>query len=886
MFNTSANNAAGTDHGSDATFPNENETDSGSDNSMSTHDDDASLISQSSISTIPDAEDYWLTATPTNQHNPPLVQPSHNFVFSTNTKTETDLLHLLLELGAPLYGFQKIMKWAKAAHINQYNFMPQHETYQGQIANLYHALQSHAYQPYEQLVHLPSKDGSSDVSSVIVFDFVAQLFSLLSDPCVNTIENLVFHPNDPFGKYVPPDGRLGEMMSGEWYANAWDHMEASGTKDFLIPIILYIDKTVLSQSNKLSVYPVTMSLGIFTEQARRNPSFWRPLGYITNESIDFAAGEKAELSADLKSARFHKILEGILLSFIKAQQPDQLNGINMQLGPHHKLINLYVPLAFVIGDIEGGNQLTGYRGFTRLDCPRVSMTCDCTTMNASNTQVRCNRIKQGDVKALVRRNDVRALHAMCQRPTDLVFFKVDFGNDPYGCFSMVMTEPLHALEAGILPYVLEILLSEIPEKENRARLDRLIQGFGELPRQNGTRSFPRLHWPDGVTSLVHLTGDQKTGKFFAVAMLSNTEPGKSYFIDVLGSTQRWKDMNDVFETLLCYWAWLKKDTFWRQNDKAAEEAALQAIHAMVNKLMDLWPRATGNGYDIPKIHGQFHVPRNIARMGNQLNIHSGPQEANHITLSKDPAQTTQRRAGSIDHQLATRLAEHLVIQKAHHLMHLNEQSCISPNAIDATRYATKGRLVLSQQPNATLINAHIEWCNKKHKLMLLPHYDHIIALMIKNFWHLACGDNEGNKQISFPIFTEYNRNGEILYRSHNCFRGSGPWMDWAFIHWEEGDGLAKILVFLEVPVDGLSAIVYPCEIDTCTRRSKLTEVVRMERHPRSRVPHLQIVSVDSLQQHALVLPLRSFNYPNEHDVDEWLYVHDREFWADQFHLTE
>ena len=111
-------------------------------------------------------------------------------------------------------------------------------------------------------------------------------------------------------------------------------------------------------------------------------------------------------------------------------------------------------------------------------------------------------------------------------------------------------------------------------------------------------------------------------------------------------------------------------------------------------------------------------------------------------------------------------------------------------------------------------------------------------------------------------------------------------MDWAFIHWEEGDGLAKILVFLEVPVDGLSAIVYPCEIDTCTRRSKLTEVVRMERHPRSRVPHLQIVSVDSLQQHALVLPLRSFNYPNEHDVDEWLYVHDREFWADQFHLTE
>ena len=56
-------------------------------------------------------------------------------------------------------------------------------------------------------------------------------------------------------------------------------------------------------------------------------------------------------------------------------------------------------------------------------------------------------------------------------------------------------------------------MSEIPEKENRAHPDRLIQAFGELPCQNGSRSFPRRHWPDGVTSRVHLTGDQKT-EFF------------------------------------------------------------------------------------------------------------------------------------------------------------------------------------------------------------------------------------------------------------------------------------------------------------------------------------------------------------------------------------
>jgi hypothetical protein len=37
--------------------------------------------------------------------------------------------------------------------------------------------------------------------------------------------------------------------------------------DFMIPFILYIDKTQISVSGKLSIYPVQMSLGIFTEMA-------------------------------------------------------------------------------------------------------------------------------------------------------------------------------------------------------------------------------------------------------------------------------------------------------------------------------------------------------------------------------------------------------------------------------------------------------------------------------------------------------------------------------------------------------------------------------------------------------------------------------------------
>jgi hypothetical protein len=89
---------------------------------------------------------------------------------------------------------------------------------------------------------------------------------------LNRDENLVINPVDRFQQYSPPDGRLGECLSGSWYKHAWEEMEKDGICDYMIPIILYIDKTQISISGKLSIFPVQMSLGIFTEKASSPPT--------------------------------------------------------------------------------------------------------------------------------------------------------------------------------------------------------------------------------------------------------------------------------------------------------------------------------------------------------------------------------------------------------------------------------------------------------------------------------------------------------------------------------------------------------------------------------------------------------------------------------------
>ena len=185
--------------------------------------------------------------------------------YTQSKQTEIYLLKLLTEIEAPLYAFQEIMKWARKAYTQGYQFLPRQKSYRTQIDKLEIWMGMDNQRPEEVEVSLPGTTADESIK-VTRFDFRTQLFSLLDDPVLNREENLVINPEDPFQKYRDPDGLLRECLSGSWYNHAWDEMEKDGNCDFMIPIIFYIDKTQISISGKLSIFPVQMSLGIFSEK--------------------------------------------------------------------------------------------------------------------------------------------------------------------------------------------------------------------------------------------------------------------------------------------------------------------------------------------------------------------------------------------------------------------------------------------------------------------------------------------------------------------------------------------------------------------------------------------------------------------------------------------
>jgi hypothetical protein len=254
------------------------------------------------------------------------------------------------------------------------------------------------------------------------------------------------------------------------------------------------------------------------------------------------------------------------------------------------------------------------------------------------------------------------------------WFDVSYGGCRFGIFSAACPiEPLHSLENGIIPDCLTILFKDKMCPALKAELDSLVRRLTLLLRQRFANSgtepgMPRLLWKDGVTSLTDLSAKPKVGIMFTLAVVSLQEEGFKFFTLVLGSSQRVNEMRQVFQMLLSYWVWLEQDSYWKRGNKDAKESARTAIRVMLCKLIRLWPRVRGQGWEKAKMHEQLHVQDDFERNGAPQGSHTGPTEHNHIRLVKRPAKGTHQRAKVFDRQLGQGVSDAYIVDMAYACM--------------------------------------------------------------------------------------------------------------------------------------------------------------------------------------------------------------------------
>jgi hypothetical protein len=126
------------------------------------------------------------------------------------------------------------------------------------------------------------------------------------------LDNLDVNVDDPYGKYVPPNGLLSTVDSGQWYNSAYRHKAKDPSKDFMMPIIFACDETHLRKGGKASSWPLLFTTSILNQKTHNLPIAWRTLGHINNMSLLQSATEDKNLSKEVKAERLHAIFKTIM----------------------------------------------------------------------------------------------------------------------------------------------------------------------------------------------------------------------------------------------------------------------------------------------------------------------------------------------------------------------------------------------------------------------------------------------------------------------------------------------------------------------------------------------------------------------------------------------
>jgi len=194
---------------------------------------------------------------------------------------------------------------------------------------------------------------------------------------------------------------INEVNSGSWYNIAYNNLIKDPSTEFLMPIIIFVDKTGTDKIQWHSVEPILFTMSTIAWACRQQTHAWRALGYIpdlySKTNASKAATQKKNNQARGQGHwHYHSCLCWVLQSFIYAQQRSIV--FDFQLGNQVKRVLIQVPLAFVMGDGKSADMLTGRYGSYNMGWE--SHACNCLFDNLCNTKETCHYLLHSNIQKL------------------------------------------------------------------------------------------------------------------------------------------------------------------------------------------------------------------------------------------------------------------------------------------------------------------------------------------------------------------------------------------------------------------------------------------------------------------------------------------------------
>ena len=497
-----------------------------------------------------------------------------------STIASIKLASILNNHGVPKSLFDQIVHWAK-----EYEGSNECHEYDTLMKNLNKHLCYDKFRPQQVVVTLPIDD---TLEKVTVFDFKAQLFSLLTDTELFQPENLIFgclpgSDRDIFDTETHFDFR-GDIHQSQWYKDTCQKL-VKDELDIVIPIIGFQDETHHDSKGRCTTDPFSFTLGCFKRHVRNDAQAWRHLGFVPKSRKRKPPNFPNNQLSELKVRDFHQSLDRILSSY-KDFQSEGPHAYEFPFCPG-TLYRVHFPFMYLIGDMKGHCIACG-RKAPNLKSHCAMRDCDCPSKEVNNARVKCTRIKASSINLLKqemqlmgienkeRVDDAKMkLHRLSHFPrVENAFDGIDFGSNQYGINGSTPSELLHLFKMKFPVTTFESLLEMLGtsgDTQYRLLFQKHICEFLKTASRQSDRSFPSISiFRSSIDKEKVYTADEKMNRIFAVYLFCLTDSASDIFLQRAkknDNNQRdeiSKTLNQFTKLMEMMWMmydWLNQDKF-------------------------------------------------------------------------------------------------------------------------------------------------------------------------------------------------------------------------------------------------------------------------------------------------------------------------------------
>jgi hypothetical protein len=406
------------------------------------------------------------------------------------------------------------------------------------------------------------------------FDILSQIRDLLGSFVFNDLNNLCVNM-DPHERYkvfvATDDDKFVEMCAQEWYKQTYAEFVKDPEKQFLLPLIFYIDETGTDVFQRYPLEPLMFTLAILRNFIRERSSSWRHAGFIPKVSKSKNSCESLQL--------YHDCMAMVLSTLKPLQDTPPLEWLQFGDEPPVQK-ELIIQVCFVMGDQKSQDNLVGRKLNNSGWAGRSHRGCMCSGPSSSDPCLRCQPVpikavhelrdisftSESDSPSMVAVNDKFALtdqgkpskdakkaaqdflkrraglareilgEVFTMHPLKNAWNLIGFGANENGIVGATLDDPMHFYESGLIDGVTKAFYGCFTEEELK-KFEATTRSLYKNSRCSVRSEYPKSRISKGFTSCTLKTANETVGSLLSVVL--TVQDNKVFeMMDLVGKRQQ------------------------------------------------------------------------------------------------------------------------------------------------------------------------------------------------------------------------------------------------------------------------------------------------------------------------------------------------------------